>query len=327
MQQSTLDVFAAAPEDDVVVPFAVSELDVRGRSVRLGLALDRILTRHDYPDLVSQLVGQAVVLAALLGTSLKFEGRFILQIQSDGPVTLLVVDLTTPDRLRAYASFDPEAVAAKAAAHARPEALLGTGHLAMTVDQGAEMSRYQGIVPLDGLPLEEIAHLYFQQSEQIPTRVRLAVGQSYRRHEAGQMWRAGGVLMQHLPKAGPRLRDLDPGDAPAGTVRMAEDDDEDWLEATALMGTVEDQELIDPDLSTERLLFRLFHERGVRVFERQGLVERCRCSRERLANLIHQFTPEERADMVEGGAITATCEFCNLHYRFDPAEFEPGVAG
>jgi molecular chaperone Hsp33 len=322
MQHPTLDVFRALPEDDVVVPFSVATLDLRGRTVRLGNLLDRILRRHDYPEPVSDLVGQAVALTALLGTSVKFDGRFILQVQSDGPVDMLVVDLTTPDRLRAYCRFDAKTVAASARRGTKPEALLGKGHLAMTIDRGVDTSRYQGIVPLDGLPLEEVAHLYFRQSEQIPTRVRLAVGQSFRRHEARSMWRAGGLLVQHLPEGGTRPRDLHPGDTPAGAILPDEDEDEAWVEASSLVSTAEDQELLDPDLPTERLLYRLFHERGVRVFGRQSLVERCRCSRERLALLIRQFTPEERAEMVEHGTITATCEFCNLHYRFDPNEFD-----
>lgn len=322
MNERSLNVFAAAPEDDSSIPFAVAKLDVRGRSVRLGAALDRILTRHAYPDPVSELLGQAVTLTALLGASLKFQGRFILQIESNGPVSLLVADFTTPDRLRAYARFDADAVAGKNGEP--PESLLGTGSMAMTIDQGSEQTRYQGVVALDGSSLEEMAHAYFRQSEQIPTRVRLAVGRAFRKGEMGLVWRAGGLMIQHLPVGGARVRDLDPGDAPEGVLLPDEEDEEEpWIEALALMETVEDQELIDPDLPAERLLFRLFHENGVRAFERQSLVEKCRCSRERLFGVLRQFSPEERVSMIEDGAITATCEFCNTHYRFDPAEFDP----
>ena len=174
---------SAVPVDDAVLPFEVDALDLRGRLMRLGPALDEILTKHDYPAAVGKLLGEAIVLTALLGSSLKFDGRFILQTQTDGPVSLMVVDFQAPDRLRAYARFDRRAAAATARIPAR---LLGKGHLAMTIDQGPDMSRYQGLVALDGGTLEDAAHEYFLRSEQIPTRVRLAVGEEFRGGEGGQ---------------------------------------------------------------------------------------------------------------------------------------------
>jgi molecular chaperone Hsp33 len=327
MAQAELDVRTAIPQDDMVLPFAIEGLEVRGRIIRLGPALDAMLHRHDYPPLVSALLGKAVTLGALLGTTLKFDGRFILQTQSDGPVDLIVVDFTTPDRLRAYARFDAEAVAS-AGPGAAPESLLGAGHLAMTVDRGGDMSRYQGIVALEGGTLEEAAHGYFLRSEQIPSRLHLAVAEAFRKGTPVGAWRSGGILIQHLPKAPRRARDLPPGDVPEGAVVPPEDEEDDaWTEATTLLSTVEDHELLDPGLAPERLLYRLFHERGVRVFERRMLHDRCRCSREAVDRLIRQFTPAERADMVEDGEIRVTCEFCNARYRFDPKEFEePGVS-
>ncbi len=260
---------SSVPVDDAVLPFEIAELDLRGRLTRLGPALDDILTRHDYPAPVGKLLGEAIVLATLLGSSLKFDGRFILQTQTDGPVSFMVVDFQAPDRLRAYARFD----AARLQDGQDSGALLGKGHLAMTVDQGPDMSRYQGLVALEGGDLEEAAHEYFLRSEQIPTRVRLAVGEEWRGAsglEGGpkHRWRAGGMLLQFLPKAPERARqaDLHPGDAPEGmeTHEVAEDDA--WIEGQSLIATVEDVELIDPELSGEQLLYRLFHERGVRVF-------------------------------------------------------------
>jgi len=316
------------PGDDSVLPFAVEGLDARGRVVTLGAAVDSILHRHDYPPAVSRLLGEAVALTALLGTSLKFSGRFILQTQSDGPVHMLVVDFETPDRIRACARFDRDRVVAASAAGAdSPEALLGTGTLAMTVDQGGYTARYQGIVPLDGRSLEEAAHLYFAQSEQIPTRVRLAVTEVLTRDPGRgprRSWRAGGLLVQFLPESADRVkqRDLAPGDAPEGTVVPPVDEDDAWNEVLSLVGTVEDVELTDPAVPAETLLYRLFHERGVRVFERQPLVERCRCSRERVDDMLKSFTPEERRDMIEGGRIGVTCEFCSTHYDFDPADYD-----
>lgn len=313
--------------DDAVLPFAVEALDLRGRVVRLGPAIDTLLGRHDYPPTVSRLLAEAVALTALIGTSMKFEGRFIVQTQSDGPVSMLVVDFDSPDALRACARFDADAVAAAVAGgHDRPEDLLGRGHLAMTVDQGAHMSRYQGIVELDGRSLEEAAHGYFLQSEQIPTRVRLAVAEVLTRdpgREPHRAWRAGGLFLQFLPESSERAgqRDLHPGDAPEGASATEEEDDA-WVEAQSLAETVEDAELIDPSVSAETLLYRLFHERGVRVFEPQPLVERCRCSRDAVKAMITSFSPAERIDMVENGRIGVTCEFCSTHYDFDPQEFE-----
>src|SRR3569623_1134615 len=191
--------------DDVAVAFTLEQLDGRGRVVRLSNALDQILTRHNYPAPVARLLGEAVVLAALIGASLKFEGRFILQTQTDGPVNLIVVDLDAPDGLRGYARFDADAVQkAIEQGETRPGQLLGKGHLAMTVDQGAHMDRYQGIVALEGGTLEDVAHTYFKQSEQVPTLVRLAVAQLTVKGHRHPHWRAGGVLVQYLPPHGAR---------------------------------------------------------------------------------------------------------------------------
>lgn len=314
--------------DDSVLPFHVESLDARGRVVHLGSALDGILGRHDYPPAVSRLLGEAVALTALLGTSLKFSGRFIVQTQSDGPVHMLVVDFETPDRVRACARFDRDAVAAAVAAQRdRPEDLLGAGHLAMTVDQGPAMNRYQGVVPLDGRSLEDAAHQYFAQSEQIPTRVRLAVGELVTRdpgQEPRRSWRAGGIIVQFLPEAPERVRvrDLPGGDVPEGHEVAPVDDDDAWTEARSLVETVEDDELTDPAVSAESLLYRLFHERGVRVYERQAVHEECRCSRARIDEMLRGFTPEERDDMTVDGRITVTCEFCSSAYDFDPAAFQ-----
>src|SRR5436309_15607748 len=205
---------AANSVDDAILPFQVEALDLRGGIVRFGPAIDTILSRHRYPPLVAKLVGEAVVLTVLLGSTLKFEGRFILQTQSDGPVRMLVIDYTTPGKVRACARFDADRVAAAiASGTAGPGALLGRGHLAMTIDQGSDTARYQGIVALEGNDLECAAHEYFLRSEQIPTRVRLAVAEEFRADGAGARWRAGGLLLQFLPASEERARrpDLDPG--------------------------------------------------------------------------------------------------------------------
>lgn len=310
---------SSVPIDDAVLPFDVAPLDLRGRLTRLGPALDELLSKHDYPTPVAKLLGEAIVLTTLLGSALKFDGRFILQTQTDGPVSLMIVDFRAPGLMRAYARFDAE----RLKDGLDSAALLGKGHMAMTVDQGPEMSRYQGLVALEGGSLEDAAHEYFLRSEQIPTKVRIAVGEEWRGGEAGPThgWRAGGMLLQFLPKASDRAqRDLDAGDVPEGASFEVVPEDDAWVEGQSLMGTVEDVELIDPDLSGERLLYRLFHERGVRVFAPAPLRAQCSCSREAVSGMLKSFDPQDRADMVENGKVVVTCEFCSSVYQFTPAE-------
>ena len=316
---------AAVAVDDTILPFAVKALDLRGRIVRLGAAVDTALTSHDYPAPVAKLLGEAIVLTVMLGSALKFDGRFILQTQSDGPVRMLVVDFTAPGTVRACARFDAERVAAAIAANAAaPGKLLGHGHMAMTIDQGPDMSRYQGLVPLEGGDLEDAAHQYFLRSEQIPTRVRLAVAEEFRPGNGGQRrhWRAGGILLQFLPNSIERARqaDLDPGDAPAGTAPHVVAEDEAWVEGRSLVATIEDIELIDPALSSERLAYRLFHEHGVHVFRAAPVQAQCSCSRDGVENMLKSFSQTDRDDMVENGKITVTCEFCSSTYVFAPGD-------
>src|SRR5258708_28875795 len=313
---------SAVPVDDAVLPFEVDALDLRGRLTRLGPTLDDILTKHDYPAPVGKLLGEAIVLTTLLGSSLNSNGRFILQTQTDGPVSFLIVDFQAPDRLRAYARFDAREIKEGQDSGS----LLGKGHLAMTIDQGPDMSRYQGLVALDGGSLEDAAHEYFLRSEQIPTRVRLAVGEEWRGGAGGKMhWRAGGMLLQFLPKAPERAKqaDLHPGDAPEGAVTHIVAEDDAWIEGQSLISTVEDVELLDSDLSGERLLYRLFHERGVRVFAPLPVLAQCSCSREAVSAMLASFAPGDRADMVKDGKVVVTCEFCSSVYQFTPQE--PGV--
>jgi molecular chaperone Hsp33 len=312
----------ATAREDRITPFQVDALDVRGRVVTLGPAVDAMIAGHNYPEPVSRVLGEAVALGALLGTSLKFEGRFILQTQSDGPVRMLVVDFETPDKIRACARFDAAAVAA--AADLKPAALLGKGHLAMTIDQGPDMSRYQGVVELSGQGLEAAAHQYFAQSEQIPTFVRLAVAEEMTATAEGtrRRWRAGGVMVQFMPADPGRMAqaDLDPGDAPEGTEPHMVDEDDAWVEARTLAATVEDHELVDPALSSERLLWRLFNERGVRVFEPRPVTNFCRCSADAIRDMLNRFSLDDRQHMVENGKITVTCEFCSTQYVVEPGE-------
>ncbi len=313
--------------DDHVVPFQVEGMDVRGRAVQLGPILDAILGRHDYPPAVARLLAEAIVLTVLIGTSLKFEGRFTVQTKGDGPVDLLVVDFSTPSSVRAYARFDEEAVKqALAAGKAAPQDLLGKGMLAFTIDQGRYTQPYQGIVALDGASLEDIAGVYFRQSEQIPTRVRLSAAEFYDRGPDGKSrhhWRAGGIIAQFLPAAPERMRqaDLPGGDGEPEMPAVMEDDS--WAEARTMLETVEAAELTDPQVGAERLLFRLFHERGVRVYDPQSVEDHCSCSRDKLKSVLSGFTREEVEESMEEGAISVTCEFCSTTYRFEATEILP----
>jgi molecular chaperone Hsp33 len=301
------DVTQAAPiTDDLVAAFQLEGEPVRGRIARLGPMVDDVLTRHAYPEPVANLLGEACALAALVGASLKFEGRLILQAQGDGPVSFVVADYDTTGAIRGYCSYDAERVAEASKGFVRPGAksLLGSGVFIMTVDQGPDMDRYQGITPIEGETLALCAEHYFAQSEQVPTRVRLAVGQV--QTDDAPSWRAGGVIIQNVAE-----------DDARGSTRDA------WETAQALFETLGEDELIDPTVPPERLLYRLFHENGVRLFTPTSLRAFCRCSQDRIEGVLRSFPASERADMVEDdGKIRVTCEYCSRTYDVEPAAIE-----
>ncbi len=305
---------------DQVIPFAIKPLGVRGRLVRLGPVVDDILSKHDYPDAVSALVAESVALTAMLGTTLKFNGKFIVQTKTDGPVTMLVADYVVPGQVRGMAKFDKTKLEGLQAP--KQKELLGEGYLAMTVDQGQDMERYQGIVPLGQNTLAEAAHTYFLQSEQIPTRLRVAAGPMLSRGEKAKHWRAGAILVQHLPnEGGVSAIPEQMGDAPEGFVSETPEDD-NWVKARLLLDTVEDHELLDPTLSSEDLLYRLYHEDGVTVYPAIPITRHCTCSRETVEAMLRNFPKNDRADMEKDGTIEVVCEFCSTPYRFTPAELE-----
>ncbi|MFL5297001.1 MAG: Hsp33 family molecular chaperone [Phenylobacterium sp.] len=292
--------------DDLVAPFQIEGEAVRGRLARLGPSVDEILKAHAYPEPVANLLGEACALAALVGSNLKFDGRLIVEARGAGPVRFVVADYDTSGGLRGYCGFDAEAVAQASQGFVRPGAksLLGAGHFMMTVDQGPDMDRYQGVTAIEGETLALCAEQYFAQSEQTPTRVRLAVGQA----DVGEglRWRAGGMLIQNI----------------------AEDDtrgptEEPWVRTQAHFETLGEDELLDPSLSSNQLLFRLFHEDGARVFAPQPLHAFCRCSRERIETVLRSFDAGQRAEMVEpDGKIHVTCEYCSKRYSIAPEELE-----
>jgi molecular chaperone Hsp33 len=297
------DTVMNAIPDDIVAPFQIEGEAVRGRLVRLGPAVHEILSGHAYPEPVANLLGEACALAALVGSSLKFDGRLIVQAQGDGPVRYVVVDYDTSGALRGYCRYDEEEVAKLTTGFVRPGAksLLGGGVFIMTVDQGPDMDRYQGVTAIEGETLALCAEQYFAQSEQTPTLVRLAVGQAD--VGEGPQWRAGGMLIQNIAE----------DDARGSTT-------EAWVRTQAFFETIGEDELLDPTISAETLLFRLFHEDGVRVFEPKALQAFCRCSQDRIETVLKSFGEDERADMVEDdGQIRVTCEYCSRVYAIDPA--------
>jgi len=298
--------------DDLVQPFQIDPFRLRGRLVRLGPLLDEILTRHDYPEAVATMLGEAIALAAALAGALKYAGVFTLQTKGDGPIHLLVADVTSDGAVRGYAQYDQEKLAKATAALPAGAGiggpvprLLGAGYLAFTVDQGEHSERYQGIVELQGATLADCAHHYFRQSEQVQAGLKVAVAK--RPDATGRpTWRAGSLMIQRLPTAGEESTRSD----------AAEDG---WRRAMILMSSSTTGELVDPDLPPEALLFRLFHEDGVRVYGRHDLAARCRCSRERVERVLRMLPAEELDDMKVDGRVLVTCQFCSALYEFDDA--------
>ncbi|MGK2740849.1 Hsp33 family molecular chaperone [Tepidicaulis sp. LMO-SS28] len=308
--------------DDLITPFQIEGMSVRGRVARLGPLVNEVLTRHAYEEPVSVLLGEALTLAAMLGTALKFDGRFTLQTKGDGPVSMLVADYEAPGRLRGYAHVDEAGLkAAMEAGQVSAGELMGKGYLAMTIDQGKDMERYQGIVELDARGLAECAHAYFASSEQIATSIRLAVAPLFDRDEEGRgqtQWRAGAVMIQHLARDGGITghREGEEEELPLTQ------EEKDWEHAAILLDTVEDHELLDPAVTPERLLFRLYHEDGVRVYPPHEVAFGCRCSHERMEDVLKRFSDDDIDEMAVDGAIETRCEFCNQSYQFDPAELK-----
>jgi len=288
--------------DDQLAALHIGEGGVSGRIIRLGAALDKAIGGARYPYAVTALLGEAVLIAALVARSLKFNGKLMVQAHgtNEGAVSMVVAESTTDGHVRAYARFDAPSLERILDDNPRPGAhmLMGGGTFAMTIDQGADMDRYQGLSAIEDESLADCAEHYFAQSEQIPTRIKLSIGQVQMPGKE-PVWRGGGVMVQRI--AGDEARG-DTGDA--------------WDMSKAVMGTLTDEELLDPDLPTDTLLYRLFHEQGVRRLEPQDVLAKCACSRDRLHGAIKQFDKQAQEDMMKDGKITANCEFCGTDYVF-----------
>jgi molecular chaperone Hsp33 len=309
--------------DDTVLPFQLDRSDIRGRVARLDGVLDRVLEQHDYPPVVEALVAEMALLTALIGQTVKLRWKLSLQVRGDGPVRLIATDYYGPTaegepaRIRAYASFDADRLTKD-----DPFSQIGKGYFAILIDQGQGMVPYQGITPLAGGSLSACAETYFAQSEQLPTRFSLSFGTSQTPGKAAA-WRAGGVMLQHMPKASPFVSG-EGGSGEGGLLSAADmlhgDDEENWGRANVLLDTVEDIELVGPRVQPTDLLVRLFHEEGPRVFDAQAVSFGCTCSEEKVRQSLSIYSAKDISRMTtDDGRVTADCQFCGAHYDLDPA--------
>ncbi len=310
--------------DDTVLPFQLDRSDIRGRVARLDGVLDRVLGQHDYPAPVEALVAEAATLTALIGQTIKLRWKLSLQVRGEGAVRLIATDYYgpaedgQPARIRAYAAYDEDALDATA----RPFDLIGRGYLTILIDQGPGTTPYQGITPITGASLSACAETYFAQSEQLPTRFSLTFGRASEPGSA-EHWRAGGVMLQHMPKASPFASGE--GGSGEGGLLAAEDildgeDEENWTRANLLLDTVEALELVGPTVHPTDLLVRLFHEEAPRVYDPQPVSFGCSCSAGKVRESLSIYGPDDIATMTtEDGIVTADCQFCGAHYEFDPA--------
>ncbi|WP_334130353.1 Hsp33 family molecular chaperone HslO [Sneathiella sp.] len=289
--------------DNLIQPFQMAKSGVRGRVVRMGSVVDAILDRHGYPDAVARFLGEAIVLAAMLGGALKFDGIFTVQTKGDGAITMIAADMTTPGNMRGYASFDPARLEELVAGDIAPtvSSYLGSGYIAFTIDAGSDRKRYQGIVELQGDSLAECMENYFDKSEQIETQLRVAV------EKVGGKWRAGGLMIQRLPEE--------------SAAEISQDfHNEDWRNAEALVNTVTADELTSNVLKSPELLYRLFHEEGVWLYDPQELADHCNCSAERVVATLRTFAQSDLAEMAIDGVITVDCQFCSSKYHIRPED-------
>ena len=305
--------------DDTVLPFQLDRSDIRGRVARLDTALERVLLRHDYPPVVEALIAEAALLTAMIGQTIKLRWRLSIQVRGDGPIRLIATDYYAPEedgapaRIRAYASFDADRVDHDAPGFAQ----IGKGYFAILIDQGRDMTPYQGITPIAGASLSDCAEAYFDQSEQLPTRFALSFGQATLPGQSSK-WRAGGVMLQHMPQAS--------GTSPREREAIAED----WNRANLLLDTVEDLELIGPLVQPTEVLFRLFHEEEPRVYDPQAVHFGCSCSEDKVRQSLSIYSATDISTMTtDAGTVTADCQFCGAHYIMDPQTlgFEAGEHG
>lgn len=309
--------------DDTVLPFQLDASDIRGRVARLDGVLEQVLKQHDYPPVIEALVAEMALLTALIGQTMKLRWKLSLQVRGSGAARLIATDYYGPTddgqpaRIRAYASYDAD----RLNHDAEPFSHVGNGYFAILVDQGEGTTPYQGITPLAGGSLSACAQTYFAQSEQIPTRFALTYGRSQTPGEAAH-WRAGGVMLQHMPKASP-FASGEGGSGEQGLLDavdlLSDDEGENWTRANILLDTVDDLELIGPIVTPTDLLVRLFHEEGPRVYDAQPITFGCTCSEDRVRQSLSIYSAKDiRTMTTDEGTVTADCQFCGAHYVFSP---------
>ena len=294
--------------DNVIQTFQLDSSSLRGRMVRLGSELDDIITAHDYPEIVNQLVAETMGLASCLASMLKYDGIFTLQIQTDGPVNMLVADQTSHGHIRACANYNEDDLNKLLSSASDPskltiQELLGKGYMAFTVDQGPETDRYQGIVELKGASLRESVQHYFNQSEQIGSGIKMSAG------KVDGLWRAGIIMLQHMPE--------DEANPAGGAENTIEDN---WRRTMILLGTCTEDELISPELDSQELLFRLFHEEELRVFEPWVLKKKCRCSKDKFINAVRLMPDDDINHIFKGDSAEVKCEFCSKNYTISKSD-------
>jgi molecular chaperone Hsp33 len=309
--------------DDTVLPFQLDASGIRGRVARLDGTLDNILKQHAYPSVIEALVAETALLTALIGQAIKLRWKLSLQVRGKGAARLIATDYYGPTedgepaRIRAYASYDAE----RLDPGADPFSQIGEGYFAVMIDQGEGMLPYQGFTPIAGKSLSDCAETYFAQSEQIPTRFALAFGESA---EPGRPmhWRAGGIMLQHMPVVGGVAAEQGSGEGGLLTHAdiLAGTQSDDWNRANLLLDTVEELEMIGPSVPPTDLLVRLFHEEGPRVYDAQPVRFGCSCSEDKVRSTMSIYSQKDIAQMTtEAGVVTADCQFCGAHYELDPA--------
>jgi molecular chaperone Hsp33 len=300
---------------DTVQGFHLGRSDIRGRLVRLGPSVDAIIRRHDYPDPVAALLAESLALTVALAYALKYEGVFTLQTRGDGPVSMMVADITKTGAMRGYASFEPEKVKLAGVGSAL---LLGKGHLAFTVDQGTNTERYQGIVDLIGRDMAACVQTYFRQSEQLDTDFRVFAGK-----DAHGAWQSAVLMLQRVPAGGGYAANSNTAEGG----KTEEEEEEDWRRTCILAQTLDREEIFDTALDTPRLLHRLFHEEGLETGESHMLADQCRCSRARVAVILSTLSQQELQEAKVDGKVRVTCEFCSSIYEFDDESLQQVLAG
>ncbi|MBL4769299.1 MAG: Hsp33 family molecular chaperone HslO [Rhodobacteraceae bacterium] len=317
--------------DDTVLPFQLDASDMRGRVARLDGVLDGILKQHNYPVVVEALVAEMAVLTALIGQTIKLRWKLSLQVQSDGPVRMIATDYYAPTaegepaQIRAYASYDADRLVTGG-----PMDQIGTGYFAVMLDQGEGTEPYKGITSLTGDTLSKCAEAYFAQSEQLPTRFSLSFGRASAPKET-EHWRAGGIMLQQMPKASPFVaKGPGEGEILAAADLVDGEEGENWNRVNILLSTVEEMELVGPNVSPADLLLRLFNEEAPRVFDAQPVRFGCTCSEDRVRQSLSIYSAKDIATMTtDNGRLTADCQFCSAHYDLDPATvgFEAAKTG